>query len=89
MMMKLLVSYFVIHLFLYNQDVYIIFETKGPGLFNDIIEQAKNMSVDERVELLEQSKELAQLHASAATEGQTEVCMFFMQRDKLLKKSQL
>ncbi|KAF1801186.1 hypothetical protein V8B55DRAFT_1528797 [Mucor lusitanicus] len=46
-------------------------EIVGPGLFNDIIEQAKNMSVDERVELLEHSKELAQLHASAATEGQT------------------
>lgn len=42
-------------------------------MFNDIIEQAKNMSVDERVELLEHSKELAQLHASAATEGQTAV----------------
>lgn len=54
-------------------------------MFNDIIEQAKSMSVDERVELLEQSEELAQLHASAATEGQTEVRMFFMQRDKLLK----
>ncbi|KAG2213591.1 hypothetical protein INT46_002743 [Mucor plumbeus] len=47
-------------------------EIVGPGLFNDIIEEAKNMSIDERVELLEQSKELAQLHASAATEGQTE-----------------
>ncbi|CAO3641192.1 unnamed protein product [Mucor fragilis] len=46
-------------------------EIVGPGLFNNIIEQAKNMSVDERVELLENSKELAQLHASAATEGQT------------------
>ncbi|KAL9543380.1 hypothetical protein PS6_009311 [Mucor atramentarius] len=46
-------------------------EIVGPGLFNDIIEQAKNMSVDERVDLLENSKELAQLHASAATEGQT------------------
>ncbi|KAL9541177.1 hypothetical protein MBANPS3_009266 [Mucor bainieri] len=46
-------------------------EIVGPGLFNDIIEQAKNMSMDERVELLENSKELAQLHASAATEGQT------------------
>lgn len=48
-------------------------QRKGPGLFNDIIEQAKNMSVDERVDLLENSKELAQLHASAATEGQTAV----------------
>lgn len=78
MMMKLLVSCFVIHSPLYDKNVYIVFETKGPGLFNDIIEEAKNMSIDERVELLEQSKELAQLHASAATEGQTEVCMLFM-----------
>ncbi|GAN06438.1 ubiquitin carboxyl-terminal hydrolase isozyme L3 isoform 2 [Mucor ambiguus] len=46
-------------------------EIVGPGLFNDILEQAKSMSVDERVEFLESSKELAQLHASAATEGQT------------------
>jgi ubiquitin carboxyl-terminal hydrolase L3 len=42
-------------------------------LFNDIIEQAKNMSVEERVDLLENSESLAQVHASAANEGQTEV----------------
>ncbi|KAI7898598.1 uncharacterized protein BX663DRAFT_524039 [Cokeromyces recurvatus] len=47
-------------------------EIVGPGLFYDIIEQAKNMTVDERVELLENSKELANIHQSAANEGQTE-----------------
>ncbi|KAI8638958.1 hypothetical protein BD408DRAFT_372556 [Parasitella parasitica] len=46
-------------------------EIVGPGLFNDIIEKAEPMSADERAELLENSKELAELHASGATEGQT------------------
>ncbi|CEP11176.1 hypothetical protein [Parasitella parasitica] len=45
--------------------------SNSPGLFNDIIEEAIPMSADERAELLENSKELAELHASAATEGQT------------------
>jgi hypothetical protein len=31
------------------------------------------MSVEERVDLLENSEQLAQVHASAANEGQTEV----------------
>jgi ubiquitin carboxyl-terminal hydrolase L3 len=43
----------------------------GPGLFNDIIEQAKNLSTDERVELLENSTELASVHDVAASDGQT------------------
>lgn len=43
----------------------------GPGLFKDIIEQAKNMSMDERIELLENSKELASVHESGASDGQT------------------
>ncbi|CAO3649474.1 unnamed protein product [Mucor hiemalis] len=46
-------------------------EIVGPGLFSDIIEQAKNLSVDERTELLENSKELASVHADGANEGQT------------------
>lgn len=45
----------------------------GPGLFHDIIEEAKNMSIDERVDLLENSKELAAVHQTAASAGQTEV----------------
>ncbi|KAG1139691.1 hypothetical protein G6F37_009576 [Rhizopus arrhizus] len=47
-------------------------ELIGPGLFNDIIEEAKNMSIDERVDLLENSKELAAVHQTAASAGQTE-----------------
>ncbi|KAG0781289.1 hypothetical protein G6F22_009648 [Rhizopus arrhizus] len=47
-------------------------ELIGPGLFNDIIEEAKNMSIDERVDLLENSKELAAVHQTAAFAGQTE-----------------
>ncbi|KAI8378922.1 hypothetical protein BD560DRAFT_366167 [Blakeslea trispora] len=44
----------------------------GPGLLRDLIEKAKPMSIEERVELLENSTELASVHASAAHEGQTE-----------------
>ncbi|KAG1250843.1 hypothetical protein G6F68_012588 [Rhizopus microsporus] len=47
-------------------------ELIGPGLFHDIIEEAKNMSIDERVDLLENSKELAAVHQTAAFAGQTE-----------------
>ncbi|KAI8968389.1 hypothetical protein BDF20DRAFT_908095 [Mycotypha africana] len=47
-------------------------EIIGPGLFNDIIEKAKDMSVEERVELLENCEKLAQVHETAAGEGQTE-----------------
>ncbi|EIE82769.1 hypothetical protein RO3G_07474 [Rhizopus delemar RA 99-880] len=47
-------------------------ELIGPGLFHDIIEEAKNMSIDERVDLLENSKELAAVHQTAASAGQTE-----------------
>ncbi|KAI9281893.1 hypothetical protein BY458DRAFT_498349 [Sporodiniella umbellata] len=43
----------------------------GPGLFHDIIEEAKNMSVEERSEYLESSKELAEVHQGAASVGQT------------------
>ncbi|KAI7896648.1 uncharacterized protein EV154DRAFT_491725 [Mucor mucedo] len=46
-------------------------EIVGPGLFSDIIEKAKTMSIDERVELLENSEELASVHANAAAHGQT------------------
>ncbi|GAA5805066.1 hypothetical protein EDC94DRAFT_585955 [Helicostylum pulchrum] len=46
-------------------------EIIGPGLFNDIISQAKNASIEERVELLENSVELASVHEAAAYDGQT------------------
>lgn len=61
-------------------DLYIEYsqiDNLGPGLFNDIIEQAKNLSVEERIDLLENCEELAQIHASAANEGQTEVKIYF------------
>lgn len=40
-------------------------------MFSEIIEKAKTMSIDERVELLENSDELAAVHAAAASHGQT------------------
>lgn len=43
----------------------------GPGLFNDIISKAKKASTEERVELLENSAELASVHEAAAYDGQT------------------
>ncbi|KAG2234370.1 hypothetical protein BDF21DRAFT_415853 [Thamnidium elegans] len=46
-------------------------EIIDPGLFNDIISQAKNASIEERVELLENSDELASVHEAAAYDGQT------------------
>lgn len=51
----------------------LIYCSLGPGLFHDIIEKAKNMTVEERIELLENSKELATIHEGAARVGQTEV----------------
>ncbi|KAI8091373.1 uncharacterized protein B0P05DRAFT_527191 [Gilbertella persicaria] len=44
----------------------------GSGLFHDIIEKAKGMSVEKRVDLLENCAELATVHESAASQGQTE-----------------
>ncbi|KAI8880006.1 peptidase C12, ubiquitin carboxyl-terminal hydrolase 1 [Backusella circina FSU 941] len=46
-------------------------EIVGPGVLNDLIEEARNMSPDERAELLENSKELEAIHEAAAREGQT------------------
>lgn len=51
----------------------------GPGLFHDIIQEAKNMSIEERAELLENSKALAQVHGDAAATGQTEVTVLYGQ----------
>ncbi|KAI8144194.1 hypothetical protein BJV82DRAFT_608634 [Fennellomyces sp. T-0311] len=44
----------------------------GPGLFHDLIEESKDMSPDERAEMLEKSKELADIHMTCAQEGQTQ-----------------
>ncbi|KAI8070568.1 ubiquitin carboxyl-terminal hydrolase isozyme L3 [Gilbertella persicaria] len=44
----------------------------GPGLFEQILEDTRTMSPDERAEYLENSKELAVLHASSAHQGQTQ-----------------
>ncbi|CAO3664392.1 unnamed protein product [Rhizopus stolonifer] len=57
----------ILHSIASNDD-----ELVGPGLFHDIIEEAKNMTVEERIELLENSKELATIHEGAARVGQTE-----------------
>ena len=45
----------------------------GPGLFHEIIEKAKNMTPDERAELLESNEKLASVHKDAGDEGQTRV----------------
>lgn len=45
----------------------------GLGLFRNLIDQAKDMSPEERAELLENSKELAELHHTSAQAGQTQV----------------
>ncbi|PHZ08386.1 peptidase C12, ubiquitin carboxyl-terminal hydrolase 1 [Rhizopus microsporus ATCC 52813] len=57
----------ILHSIASNDD-----ELVGPGLFHDIIQEAKNMSIEERAELLENSKALAQVHSDAAAVGQTE-----------------
>ncbi|ORY97609.1 ubiquitin carboxyl-terminal hydrolase isozyme L3 [Syncephalastrum racemosum] len=44
----------------------------GPGLFRDIIEESRDMSFDERAELLENNRELATIHERCALEGQTQ-----------------
>lgn len=46
-------------------------EIVGPGVLNDFIEEARNMSPDERAELIENSKELEAIHEAAARDGQT------------------
>ncbi|KAG2224680.1 hypothetical protein INT45_007925 [Circinella minor] len=46
-------------------------ELVGSGLFHDIIEKAKNMTPDERAELLESNEKLASVHKDAGDEGQT------------------
>ncbi|RCI02691.1 Ubiquitin carboxyl-terminal hydrolase isozyme L3, partial [Rhizopus stolonifer] len=48
----------------------------GPGLFKQILEDTRTMSPDERAEYLENSKELAVLHASSAHQGQTQVSVY-------------
>lgn len=55
----------------YIFEKFLTFLAIGPGLFSDIIERAKNMSIDERVELLENCNELASVHEIAAADGQT------------------
>ncbi|KAI7847078.1 hypothetical protein BDC45DRAFT_452403 [Circinella umbellata] len=44
----------------------------GPGLFRNLIDEAKDMSPEERAELLENSKELADIHGTCAQAGQTQ-----------------
>ena len=45
----------------------------GPGIFRNLIDEAKDMSPEERAELLENSKELADIHGACAQAGQTQV----------------
>ncbi|KAI9497261.1 hypothetical protein BDB00DRAFT_805702 [Zychaea mexicana] len=45
----------------------------GPGLFRNLIDQSKDMSPEERAEMLENSKELADIHKTCAQAGQTQV----------------
>ncbi|KAI9249476.1 hypothetical protein BDA99DRAFT_445613 [Phascolomyces articulosus] len=44
----------------------------GPGLFRNLIDASKDMSPEERAELLENSKELADIHQTCAQAGQTQ-----------------
>lgn len=46
----------------------------GPGVFQNILQGTANRSSEERAEYLENCADLAQIHASGAHEGQTEVC---------------
>lgn len=46
---------------------------KGPGLFKRIIEEARDLSPEERAVVLENSTELAQIHQTCAQDGQTHV----------------
>lgn len=45
----------------------------GPGVFQQILQATGSMSPEERAEYLENCAELAQIHATGAHEGQTEV----------------
>ncbi|KAG0185549.1 Ubiquitin carboxyl-terminal hydrolase isozyme L3 [Apophysomyces sp. BC1034] len=55
----------LLHALTNNEDIV------GPGLFRQIIEDTRQMSLDERVEYLETCQTLASVHASSAQEGQT------------------
>ncbi|KAI9494678.1 peptidase C12, ubiquitin carboxyl-terminal hydrolase [Zychaea mexicana] len=56
----------LIHSLANNSDIV------GPGLFRTLIDKAQHLTVDERVDLLETSNELASVHETAGRAGETQ-----------------
>ena len=48
----------------------------GTGLFHDIVTKAEEMTIAERIELLETNEQLAIVHKNAAMSGQTKVYIY-------------